>query len=172
MKTNSALGVVCAAALVAGCAALTVPQNAEEFKSTAGEKYADKFEVKRSYRSVSDTLKKKSAECLDVSVTRSYVEYNGPYRANKTKTVKYRPAVSATASKTEMQLQEDDGTVGGMQSVPQGGMYIVVVDVSPAGSASTRVEIYGANFGFWGAIPAAIKGWVNGENLSGCPQLP
>ena len=170
MKTNSTL-VVCAAALVAGCAALTHPQNAEEFKSRASD-YLDKFEVNRPYRSVSDTLKKKSAECLDVSVTRSYVEYNGPYRANKTKTVKYRPAVSATASRTELQLQEDDGTVGGMQSVPQGGMYIVVADVSPAGSASTRVEIWGANFGFWGAIPGAIKGWVNGQNLTGCPQLP
>src|SRR5262249_38475251 len=107
-------------------------------------------------------------------VTRQYVERNGPYAFNKVKTVRFRPAVSVNAKQTALQLQSNEaGEQGGMQKIPQGGMYILVADAFPVGGDRTRIEIYGTNlpFGTNQVFPDAVKGWANGQNLSGCPAL-
>jgi hypothetical protein len=174
MKTTIAMTIAAAAALLAGCAGLKMPQNAEEYRTRMPEKYTDKYEVKRPYKTVSDTLKRKSAECFDVAVTRQYVERNGPYTFNKVKTVRFRPAVSVSAKQTVLQLQSTEaGESGGMQKIPQGGMYILVADAFPAGSDKTRLEIYGANlpFGTNKVFSMTVKDWANGQNLTGCPAL-
>src|SRR5579859_2024039 len=139
MKTRRVLLVTFLIAGLPGCAALIMPQNADEYRARMPEKYTEKLEVKRPFHTVSQVLKRKSAECLDVSVTRTYTEYNGPYHYQRTTTVKYRPAVRVSAKKTVLQLQSDDGKRGGMQKIPQGGMYILVVDAYPGGHDATRL---------------------------------
>ena len=174
MKTKMAVTIASAAALIAGCAALKMPQDAEEYRARMPEKYTDKFEVKRPYKTVSDTLKRKSAECFDVAVTRQYQERNGPYVFNKVKTVRFRPGVSVNAKKTVLQLQSTEaGAQGGMQKIPEGRMYIMVADAFPAAGDKTRIEMYGVNlpFGTNKVFGATVKDWVNGQNLTGCPAL-
>jgi len=156
---------------IAGCAQLMYPQNAAEYRARVTAPYIEKLEVKRPFRTVSDVLKKKSAECLDVSVDRRWREPQGQYSIPRQQTVRYRPAMQATAAKAELQVQVDDGTRGGMQNVPEGGMYILVVDVYPAGSDRTRVEIYGGGEYFYKAVAQGVKNWVTGSSTA-CPALP
>jgi len=158
-------------AAVSGCAAMIHPQNAAEYKERVTAPYTEKLEVKRPFRTVVDVLRKKSAECLDVSVTRSWKEPQGMYSIPRQQTVKYRPAVKASAASAELQLQVDDGTRGGMQKVPEGGMYILVVDTYPGAGDSTRVEIYGGGEHYYGAVAKGVKGWITGAS-SACPKLP
>jgi hypothetical protein len=169
MKTALAGAVALVGLLSAGCAGLTHPQNAEEFRAKVPAMWTEKTVVKRPFRTVADVLKKKSSECLDVTVTREFTEYNGPYSSRRTRTVKYRPTVEVSSKRAALQLQLDDGARGGMQNVPQGGMYIMVFDAYPVSNDTTRLEIYGGSMSFK-VIPDAIKSWINGTSM-GCPDL-
>ena len=169
MKTALAGAVGFVAILSAGCAALIHPQNADQFRAKVPAMWTEKTEVKRPFRTVAELLKKKSSECLDVTVTREFTEYNGPYSFRRTRTVKYRPTVEVSSKRAALQLQLDDGTRGGMQNVPQGGMYIMVFDAYPVSGDTTRLEIYGVGMSFK-VIPEAIKSWINGKT-TGCPDL-
>jgi hypothetical protein len=156
---------------ITGCAEMIYPQNAAEYRARVSAPYIEKLEIKRPFRTVSDVLRKKSAECLDVSLTRRWMEPQGMYSIPRQQTVRYRPAVRLSAAKAELQVQVDDGTRGGMQKVPEGGMYILVVDAYPAGSDRTRIEIYGGGEHFYKAVAEGVKSWATGANLD-CPKLP
>ena len=154
----------------AGCAGLIQPQNAAEYRARMPESYTERFEVKRPYRVVSDTLKKKSAQCLNLSVTKQWMEPQGQYSIPRQQKLTYRPAMQVTATKAELQLQLDDGTRGGLQKIPEGGMYILVVDAYPAGRDRTRVEIYGGGDHVFGPIAEGVKNWATGKSMT-CPKL-
>ena len=147
------------------------PQNAAEYRARVSAPYIEKFEVKRPFRTVSDLLKKKSVECLDKSVIRRWTEPQGIYSIPRQQTVRYRPAMLVTAKKAELQVQVDDGTRGGLQKVPEGGMFILVVDVYPANNDQTRVEIYGGGEHFYKAVAEGAKNWTTGSSIT-CPTLP
>lgn len=173
MRTKLAL--ICAVATGAGCAALVMPQDAKEFRARMPEKYIEKFEVKRPFRTVSDVVARKSKECLDVTVTRRGMEYNGPYRFERTYHVKYQSTMQASATKAELVLRVDQGDQKQLIDVnktPEGGMYVYVFDLFPAGANATRVELYGATtMGPFKDIPEAIKSWMRGTDMA-CPKLP
>jgi hypothetical protein len=173
MRTKLAL--ICAVATGAGCAALVMPQDAKEFRARMPEKYIEKFEVKRPFRTVSDVVTRKSKECLDVTVTRRGMVYNGPYQFERTYHVKYHPTMQASATKAELVLRVDEGNpkqIIDVNKIPEGGMYVYVFDLFPAGGNTTRVELYGAmTMGPYKDIPEAIKGWMRGTDMA-CPKLP
>jgi len=168
---NSRLVLMVLIGGIAGCAAMIYPQNAAEYRARVSAPYIEKLEVKRSFHTVSDVLKKKSAECLNVSMTRRWMEPQGQYSVPRQQTVRYRPAMQVTAKRAELQVQVDDGTRGGMQKVPEGGMYILVVDAYPAGNDRTRIEIYGGGEHFYKAVAEGVKNWATGSNMA-CPKLP
>ena len=166
MKRNVLL-LLAVALLFSGCA---MPKNAEEFRqftqSAPGfAKIMDTFEVERPFRDVSATLRKKSEECLKVSINWS-VQTSGQFNT-RTGVNTYKPTFVANTSRAELHVQLQRSNVIEVGSPPDGS-YRVVLDATPIAKNRTRIDMYASNDA--SLIVKAMRGWVRGDNL-GCPDL-
>ncbi len=153
------------------------PKNAEEFREMvrSGAKYnlktVETFEVARPFADVSATLRKRTDECLKVTMTAQ-----GTARGNvgafveRTTTHTYKPTFIATAQKTELHVQMKMAGGGTHEfGAPPDGYYRVVLDAVPAGKNRTRIDMY-INSADDNLIGNALRGWAQGTNL-GCPDV-
>jgi len=126
------------------------------------------FEVKKPYRQVSDTLRKKWLECLDSTTTGSF------HRGGKTfgtETNIYKPNVAVTDRRTELTLQHKVTGTGLTQlgGPPPEGFFIIVTDVYSVDKNTSRVDVQKHTPGYVGVIKA-IRAWAEGTSM-GCPDL-
>ena len=157
--------------LVAGCAGIGAPQNAEEFRKVARMapsmlNKARTFNVSRSFNDVSATLRKKSAECLNVAY--EWHSSNGRHGV-----VTFKPTFIADRSHAELDVQRK--SEGGVKEiviggVPEGGQYRIVLDATPESSSITKINLYVFSSIDDRLLANTVTDWVKGTNL-GCPDF-
>jgi hypothetical protein len=153
--------------LLSGCGSMPhtpdiLVQNAKD-----GSMFSDKevFVVKRPIEQVTDVFRKKSAECLNVQITRTWRE-NGALRKEERA---YKPSMTVNKQRTRLMLQTKVLNNTDLGGPPPDGWYMMVADAYPVDKNTTRVESYvqwtGENIVF-----KAVKHWANGTNM-GCPDM-
>ena len=152
---------------LSGCS-LHHPQSAEEFRkllpgSTFGE--VEKFVVNQPLHKIGKAFKQKAPECLNVSI-RTVSQTNMSYQVY---TTTYKPTVKVTPKKVELYLQQHMDNVLKVSKEPEGGYYMMVVDVEPVNKKKSQVTIYRSSIGNE-LIIKSIKRWANGKTR-GCPDL-
>ena len=160
-----------AIAVVSGCASLqskTADDLRTNVKSGGSFTSKDIFEVKKPYRQVSDTLKKKWLECLD-STGRSAIHRGGNTFGSATNT--YTPKAATNDQRTELTLQHKVSGKGITQvgGPPPEGFFIIVTDVYPVDRGTSRVEVQKHTPGY-DAVMKAVRGWAEGSSMA-CPDL-
>lgn len=153
-----------------GCAGMGEPKSADEFRKSARTAPAmfgktKTFDVARSYNDVSQTLRKKSDECLNVAV--KWANSNG-----SSGVVTYKPTFRATKSHTELHIQRkrEGGRTIVIGGEPDDGGYRVVLDATPISTNGTRVDLYMASAMDDKLLVTTLTHWVKGDNL-GCPDM-
>jgi len=159
------------ALLVGGCAVGGVggpPQNAEglrEIVRVSPFKSVESFEVQRSFRDVTSTLRQKEKECLAVIVnwrcTNCLLETKG--------TITFKTTFVSKPDRTELHLQKKGGRGGHEIGAPADGPYRIVMDAFPAGPKLTKVNLYVRSIDD-NLLRDAFRGWAQGSNL-GCPDM-
>ena len=151
-----------------GC--FSMPQTAEEFRQAVPGSFSAKhqvYEVDRSYRQVADTLSAKATECFNVAVE---VRSSG-YGSSSHWTDYYKPTVVVGDRRTEFHLQQykDQGNLLKPHKEPEGGYYLMVVDVEPVSRNKVSVDLYAPRVGY-GHVIDAIDGWIRGTSEL-CPDM-
>jgi len=152
---------------LAGC--VSHPQTAEEFRVAVPGAFMGKvetFEVDRSFSTISNTMKRKAPECLDVTI-KTTSQTTTSYQVIVTN---YNPTVIVTDQRAELHLQQvhEQGVIN-VSKVPENGYYMLVMDATPISSNKTRIDMYRPSMGF-DVLIKALKGWATGDNV-GCPDL-
>lgn len=163
---------IAAALLLAGCTSLYPPKSADEFRRAASASLLPKtgsLEVARPLPQVSDDLRKKSAECLDVSVTAVTKTITDFQEIIRTYYVTYKPTVVAAPERTELHVQWHTKGDIHLSRAPEGGAYRLIVDAYPAGGGRTRLQWFSPTSAT-DFLTEAVKGWATGENMA-CPDL-
>jgi hypothetical protein len=161
------VGIGFLALLLTGCGSMPrtpdiLVQNAKD-----GSMFSDKeiFVVNRPIEQIADIFKRKSTDCLNVQVTRTWRE-NG--LLSKEERV-YKPSLQITKQRTRLMLQTKVLNNTDLGGPPPDGWYMMVADAYPVDKNTTRVESYvqwtGENIVF-----KAVKHWANGTNM-GCPDM-
>jgi hypothetical protein len=124
----------------------------------------DSFEVERPFADVTTMLKKKTKECLDVTVRLICTNCIG---GGESKHI-FRPTFIANPDRTEVHLQLKRTEVIAIGAPPEGA-YVIVLDAAPVDKKRTKIDIYrqSPDEKF---IHNAMRGWVKGDNM-GCPDL-
>jgi hypothetical protein len=155
--------------LFSGCALepKTADQLRDNVKNKATFTSRDVFEVKKPYRQVSDTLKKKWMECLDSTGTSSFHRGGNTFGSM---THIYKPKVAVTEQSTQLTLQHKvTGTGISQLNPPPDGFFIIVADVYPVDKNTSRVDVQKQTPAYADAMKA-IRNWAEGTNM-GCPDL-
>ena len=153
--------------LVIGCAA---PQNAEEFRQFTRKspfKSTDTYEVGRPFSEVTSTLRKKTNECLAITIKTTTTK---DFVIKRTNIHTYNPTLITNPNRTELHLQLKRSNVTQVGAPPDGG-YRVVLDATPIAKGRTRIDTYALSMAMDDKlILTALRGWVTGDN-PGCPDL-
>ena len=160
------LPLIAVVLLLVGCA---TPQNAEEFRKYTREspfKTTDTYEVARPFSEVSSTLRKKTNECLAITITTTTTR---DFLFKRTSIQAYKPTLITKPNRAELHLQLKKSATIEVGAPPDGG-YRVVLDATPKANGRTRIDTYALIDSESGLILTALRGWVTGENL-GCPDL-
>jgi hypothetical protein len=158
--------------LFSGCGALQQSRTADELRNNVrnGSTFTnrDVFEVKKPYRQVSDTVRKKWLECLDSTTSHTFRRDGNTFG---TQTDIYKPKAAVTERRTELTLQHRVKGKGITQvgGPPPEGFFIIVADVYPVDKGAARVEVQKHMPGFEGVMKA-IRNWAEGTNMA-CPDL-
>jgi hypothetical protein len=115
------------------------------------------FDAPRSYQQLTETLRRKSKECLDVTVESSGMVRQGNMMVRENSRTEYKPIFKVGKDKAELTVQANVHNVYGL-------------DLVPAGRNTTRVTVYRAKIGPSNAINTAVQGWVKGASTT-CPNL-
>lgn len=150
-------------AVLSGCGA--IPKSPKEFRDAAADMVAPEiFTVSRSLDAVTESFRRQSERCLDVTVSSTTVQ--GP-RVIASR-YDYVGSVYPTAERTELHLQQQVGTMG-LFEMPEGGYYVFIADAVRETSNRTRIELYRPDYGFQN-VAQAVRGWAGGTS-TGCPDL-
>lgn len=158
------------AAVLYGCAGLTLSQTREEFvqRKLNGEPFSmvDTYVTKRRFEDVVKTLSQKTTECFNVNVTTRRTE--GGMTTMNLKD-EYRTTVRIVNPKrAEMTTQHTTKGMVSLQKVPEGGSYHRAVDIEKLTSSSTKLTYYGPSLDSGKKAWAAIRQWSDGQP-SPCP---
>ena len=170
MSRTALLAAALAGALLSGCAAMTGhPQNAEEFRQAVPGAFlgeVETFEVERPFSEVAGTFQRKAPECLNVSIR----SVSSGYMHYQVIVTTYKPTVMVNGDRAELHVQfHHDQGVMNVTKEPEGGYYLLVADLFPAGAGRTRVDLYRPSMGH-DVLVKGIKGWAASDS-AGCPDL-
>lgn len=169
MKNNRIAASAILLSLLAGCAALSFPQDTTEFRSRMPSHAVETIEIKKPFQAVADTLKKKVPECLNASVVSEEMVANGPYRFMQTFTRVFKPTLNITGDKLELYVQLDVLPRSKLHNFPPDGYHLAVYDASAIGKHATRLTIYGS-YSQREILNRAVKNWLTGTSMA-CPDL-
>lgn len=152
--------------LTVGCAQM--PQNAEQYRDGIKEggflRKQESFVVNRSFRSVSKTVKRLSARCLNKKLV-AKEDLTGKTHDEGS----FKSTFIAKGKKAELHVQH---RVPGLNlfgsKEPKQGVYFLVIDMAKTSKNRTKVDAY-----YGGVNRRTIKaviGWIKGEH-QGCPNL-
>lgn len=168
MRTHKILLMGVAGFVLSACS-IQYPQTAAEFRKALPDSMMGTREEVISSRSLAEitaTFKKMAPQCLNVKI-RTEERSGSSYHVVVTN---YKPTVIAGAQKVELHVQMTHETgVITPGKVPPGGLYLMVIDVTPMASGKSKAVFYRPSIGY-GTMVKAITGWVTGENV-GCPDL-
>lgn len=170
--TAARLFILSSALLFFGCGSLQQSRTADELRNNVNSGAAftsrEVFEVKKPYRQVSDSLRKKWMECLDSAGT-SAIHRGGNTVGSSTHT--YKPKAGVTERRTELTLQHRVTGTGITQlgGPPPEGFFIIVADVYPGDKNTSRVDVQKHMPGYENVMKA-IHNWAEGSNMA-CPDL-
>lgn len=160
------------ALLLTGCG--TFPQTPEEFRAyylaetrpflfdTIARQ--ETYETRRSFREVERRLTDRIEHCLNVTVRKT--AWVGTHL--ETTVMVYHTKIRRVGKdRAEITLQQD-GAVGVGAKAPEGGAYIMLVDLESKKGGGTSMTMYGRSVGpdFF----EAFERWANGGDPS-CPDL-
>ena len=155
--------------LCMGCA--TTPQSRDEFKTLSKNHPAyyitASHTANRRFESVAATLQKKWKECYNVQVTTSRTTQSGMTTSRYRET--FHPRITkVNKSLVEMTLQSTTQGMTMLNKVPEGGEYIVALDVVRLSGNKTRIDWYSPASG-WKESWETAQRWSDGKNLP-CPK--
>lgn len=167
MSPYLVLIVVLTLLTLVGC--ISHPQTADEFRKAVPAAFSAKvetFEVDRPFSQVANTFQKMGPNCLTKTI-KTTSQTNMSYQVIVTT---YKPTVVVTGKRAELhvQMHHDQGVIN-VSKEPDGGYYLLVVDVQPVTQTKTRIDLYRPSMGH-GVLIQAVKNWATGENV-GCPDL-
>ena len=170
MRRAASFAIALCGALLSGCAAMTGhPQNAEEFRKAVPGAFlgeVETFEVDRPFAAVARTFQTKAPECLNVSIR----TVSSTYMSYQVIVTTYKPTVVVNGDSAELHVQfHHDQGVMNVTKEPEGGYYLLVADLFPAGANRTRVDLYRPSMGH-DVLIKGVKGWAKSDN-AGCPDL-
>jgi hypothetical protein len=160
---RAAASSLAAVAVLAGCAQkqYTPGEWREAMRNHTGVfssmTAVETFDAPRSYPQVAETVRKKSKECLDVTVESSGTVRQGNMWTREHSRTEYKPTFTAGKDKAELTVQANAHNV-------------FALDLEPAGRNTTRVTVYRAKVGPSNAMNTAVRGWVKGDAMA-CPNL-
>ena len=151
--------------LLAGC--VTPPQTPSELregvKRGAMMSKTERQEVNRSFKTVFTDVKTNTDKCLNVTVIGSTPGTYGPV----VESIPYHARSRMVGDKAgETVLQHSKRATGQM---PEGGYFVMVMDIEETGPNKTAITIYGPSIGFQN-IYDAVLAWAKGETRA-CPKL-
>jgi hypothetical protein len=167
-KLVVAVGVVTA---LSGCAGGTAnPQTRAEYvqNHVIGVPFSmmDTHTSNRSFEQVVQSLRQKSEECFNSTVTTSRTE--GGVKTMNVRD-KFRTTVRVlSAGKAELTTQYTSTGIIYLQKIPDGGFYHRAVDITRVSSSSTKLTYYGSKFESSKLAWAAIQQWSDGK-AAACP---
>jgi hypothetical protein len=162
------------AAILASCAIQPVeqPKNREELKAAIAKGTAfmkvQTYVANRRFEDAARLLKTKTEECLNYRLTEGTRNVATGLPTGTT-SHDYR-ATFRTVNKARAELTMQHNPLGPRigPKMPDGGFYIMAVDVDRASGNTTNLTFYGPSMG-WDQTYAAIKKWSEGEAV-GCPR--
>lgn len=155
-------------ALLAGC--VTSPQTREELKVSTRNHTSmaivESHTANRRFEDVAATLQKKWQECYNIQVTTTRKTQSGMT------TSRYRDEFHPHARKVnnslvEMTLRMTTQGMVMLNKVPEGGEYIVALDIVRLPGDKARLDWYSPAWG-WKDAWAAAQQWSDGKNAP-CP---
>jgi hypothetical protein len=154
--------------LVVAPACMHIPQNRQQFVAAVREgssftEVEDKT-IERGFDSVVAMLTQKSDECLAKDVDRT--GYAGSQL--EVASGKYLPVIEQKGQNSvefTLRVQHSPRPIG----APEGGVYVIAIDLSREGASRTKATLYTATMGY-DDIVAALRAWLAGENAE-CPEL-
>lgn len=168
MKIAHSSFIVLFIAVLTGCVT-SHPQNAIEFRAAVPGAFlakVGKYEVSQPFQKVASRFEKMAPKCLNVTI-KTVSQSTTSYQVIVTE---YKPTVILSEDRAELHVQQHHAQgVMKITEEPEGGYYLMVVDVIKVDEGTTRIEYYGPSVGHESIIKA-IKGWASGENV-GCPDL-
>ena len=166
-RTGHLVSLVAGIALF-GC--FSMPQTAEEFRMAVPGALSAKYwtyEIDRSYEEAATSLAQHADECLNVSVEVS----SSGHGSSSHWIDHYRPTVVVGKRRAEFHLQQHkkQAMLIKPHKEPEGGYYILVVDVSKLDGTRSKVDVYAPRMGY-GHLTEAVDGWIRGTSDL-CPDM-
>jgi hypothetical protein len=157
---------------LAGCASLSPPQSAEEFRRSAARALLPRtgtLDVARPLREVAAAFETKAQECLDLTATATIVTITNYQEIIQTFVTTYKPTVVAAPERIELHVQwRTEGEID-LFADPAGGAYRLVVDAYPRDAGHTRLQWFSSTAAEDFLVLAAT-GWATGQNMA-CPDF-
>ncbi|MBC5781499.1 hypothetical protein H8N03_01000 [Ramlibacter sp. USB13] len=163
--TKSAIALACVAVL-AGCAQMpqTRPEFQEAVRSGASLSLTDTHVAKRSLDETVRLLRPKLSECFDYNVAWSRTEGAAVGMFKE----KWQSSVRAIdRNRAEVTVQRTMS--GAVQKQPEGGYYVVALDLERIDATTTKLTYYGASTSFGTSTWNSLKQWSEGR-AAACPS--
>jgi hypothetical protein len=166
VPARAAVWLACVSTVLAGCATKTYSpseyrQEVRNYKGMFSSLVVyETVDLARPYQQLSDTVRRKSKECLDATVESSGMVKHGTYWVRETSRVTYKPIFTVGKGKTELTVQ-GEGT--GQPANP-----VYALDLEPIGKG-TRVSYYRGKIGVSNTIHTSVEGWLKGTAAT-CPN--
>jgi hypothetical protein len=152
------------AVVLVGCAAqkqYTPKEFREAMRNNTGflssMSTVETFDAPRPYQQLTETLRKKSKECLNVTVESSGMVRQGNMMVREHSRTDYKSIFTVGKDKTELTVLANVHNV-------------YALDLAPTAKNTTRVTVYRAKIGPSNTINTAVQGWVKGDSMA-CPNL-
>lgn len=151
-------------------ACFSMPQTAQEFRQAVPSSFSasyESYEVDRSFAEASASLRKHANECLNVAVEVTSTGYGSASHWVD----EYTPTVIVEKFRAELHLQQhkQQANLFKPHKEPEGGYYMLVVDVVRLNAKQVRVDVYKPRLGYAHVVDA-VDGWIRGTSEL-CPDM-